>query len=182
LELFQSAKKYAEEIGNEVTLQRTDLALFELNAASRTISCNLVEVKCHTVGSLSAYTQLKEKIVRQINRSEEVLRECFDPAWKSPDRPDRPLLTRQFATLLKFYLDRTIRYGLIDQPTAEEADVLLTTLEEGYTLQFTRSALIFDFEKPGTEPPLTGDNLSTKVAASGIAHENHAGNRAIYGV
>jgi hypothetical protein len=31
-------------------------------------------------------------------------------------------------------------------------------------------------------PALTGDNLSTKVAASGIAHENHAGNRAIYGV
>ncbi|MEP1076084.1 hypothetical protein NDI52_11845 [Leptolyngbya sp. PL-A3] len=153
LELFQSSKKYAEAVGNEVTLQRTDLALFELNASSRTVTCNLVEVKCHTVGSLNAYNQLRDKIVQQINRSEEVLREYFDPNWKCPDRPDRLLLTRQFATLLKFYLDRTVRYGLIDQQAAEEADVLLTTLEEGYTLEFTRSALIFDFDKPGTEPP-----------------------------
>lgn len=36
---------------------------------------------------------------------------------------------------------------------AEEARILITTLEDGYRLQFTQSALIFDFEKPGTEPP-----------------------------
>lgn len=152
LDLFYSAKRASEEIGEAVTLQRTDLALFDLNATTRTIRCNLVEVKCYTdVGSLSAYAQLKENIAEQLEKSQEVLRYHFDPHLKQPDRPDRLLKTHELAILLAFYLGRSQRYGLMRKDVDTEAQFFLATLEDGYTLHFTRSALVFDFEKMGTE-------------------------------
>ena len=36
--------------------------------------------------------------------------------------------------------------------TGEEARVFLDRLEEGYTIRFSRSGLVFDFDKPDTEP------------------------------
>src|SRR5207247_8570895 len=77
----------------------------------------------------------------------------FDPHRTPQDRPDRAFKTREFATLLEFYLDRAERYGAISREAAEEARFFLHTLDEGYRMAFTRSALIFDFAKPGTEPP-----------------------------
>jgi DNA phosphorothioation-dependent restriction protein DptH len=98
LDLFRTLKQARDELGEAITLQRTDLALFDLNAATRTICCNLVEVKCYnSVGAPSAYAQLKETITQQINQSENVLSHHFDPQWKIPDRPDR--LLRDFRKL-----------------------------------------------------------------------------------
>jgi hypothetical protein len=69
LELFHAARKHAEAIGDEVTLRRTDLALFDLDVAQRTITCNLVEVKCSAQSlGLSGYNQLKENITEQLNQ------------------------------------------------------------------------------------------------------------------
>lgn len=152
LDLFYTARQREEEISEAVTLERTDLALFDLNAATRTVRCNLVEVKCYaSVGGLGAYTQLKEKITDQLKKSEEVLRYHFDPQRINPDRTDRPLKTREFATLLSFYLGRSQRYGLISEDVANEAEYFIATLEEGYILGFTKSAFIFDFEQTGIE-------------------------------
>jgi hypothetical protein len=137
-----------------ISLQRTDLALFDLDLASRTITCNLVEVKCYSqVGDFAAYNQLKERIAGQVNQSERILQRHFDPAMKTPDRPDRLLKSRELAQLLGFYLSRSERYGLLDPMAAQEARSLLESIEQGYSLQFRRSALIFDFDKTGTEPP-----------------------------
>lgn len=154
LELFHAARKHAEAIGDEVTLRRTDLALFDLDLARHTITCNLVEVKCYAqnLGS-SGYGQLKERIAEQLNQSERILQQHFDPHRTKPDRPDRLLKTRELATLLEFYLERSVRYGLMVEAAAEEARTFLDLLEQGYTLGFTRSGLVFDFDKPGTEPP-----------------------------
>jgi hypothetical protein len=150
VDLFQSAKQQADELGGSASLQRTDLALFDLNATTRTIVCNLVEVKCYIqVGSFSNFNRLKEEIAQQIIQTEKVLRRHFEPL----ERPDRLLKIRELATILEFYLDRSLRYRIIEKEAAEEARILLTTLEDGYTLQFNHSALIFDFEKSGTEPP-----------------------------
>jgi DNA phosphorothioation-dependent restriction protein DptH len=154
LDLFQAAKKQAEAIGDEVTLRRTDLALFDLDPGKRTITCNLVEVKCYAQNlGLSGYGQLKERITEQLNQSERILQKHFDPHRVKPDRPDRLLKTHEFATLLEFYLDRSVRYGLMDPAVAEEARAQLDSMEDGYTLRFTRAGLVFDFDKPGTEPP-----------------------------
>jgi DNA phosphorothioation-dependent restriction protein DptH len=154
LELFRAAKAMAEDIGDDVTVRRTDLALFDLNPQSRQVTCNLVEVKCYAqVGALGAYNQLKEQMTEQLLQSERVLQQHFDPERTSPDRPDRLLKSRQMEELLGFYLERGVRYGLIDPAVERDARALLATLEDGYTLTFTRSALVFDFEKPGTEVP-----------------------------
>jgi DNA phosphorothioation-dependent restriction protein DptH len=150
LDLFRSARQQAEEVGESISLQRTDLALFDLNATTRTIRCSLIEVKCYTqVGSLGNYNRLKENISHQLHHSEEVLRRHFEPS----SRPDRLLKIRELATILDFYLNRSIRYKLIEPDAAEEAQILIATLEEGYTLEFSKSGLIFDFEKIGTDAP-----------------------------
>ena len=154
IDLFRTVQSHAEEMGDQVTLHRTDLALFDLDLAKRTVSCNLVEVKCcaRRLG-LSGYGQLKERITQQINQSERILQRHFDPHRTTPDRPDRLFKTRELATLLDFYLARGIRYRLIESDAGEEVRALLDRLEDGYRLQFSRSGLVFDFDKPGTEPP-----------------------------
>ena len=77
----------------------------------------------------------------------------FDPALKKPDRPDRLLKSRELAQILRFYLERSLRYGIFDITAAQEARGLLESIEQGYSLQFRRCALIFDFDKNGTEAP-----------------------------
>lgn len=152
LELYRSLKQVADELGNETSFKRTDLGIFDLNASDRTITCRLVEVKCYTaVGDLAAYEALKQRIVTQIAQSQEVLSLHFDPNRGPNDRADRLLKTRELVTLLEFYLDRGERYGIMDRQAADEARFLLRSLEDGYRLVFTRSALVFDFEKDGSE-------------------------------
>lgn len=151
LELYRSLKQVADELGNDVSFKRTDLALFDLNATERTITCRLVEVKCYTaVGDMAAYTALKDRIAAQVAQSQEVLSTHFDPHRVPTDRADRLVKTREFVALLEFYLDRGLRYGIINEQAAEEARFLLRSLEKGYRLAFTRSALVFDFEKDGS--------------------------------
>lgn len=154
LDLYRVLKVQADELGDEVSFKRTDLGLFDLDIVHRTITCRLVEVKCYTgLGDLTAYNALKSSIAEQVAQSEFVLAHHFDPHRTPHDRPDRSFKTRELANLLEFYLERAERYGAISPEAAEEARFFLHTLDEGYRLSFTRSALIFDFAKPGTEPP-----------------------------
>jgi DNA phosphorothioation-dependent restriction protein DptH len=155
LELYRSLKLVADELGNDVSFKRTDLGLFDLNARARTITCRLVEVKCYTaVGGLAAYAALKDRIATQISQSQEVLSRHFDPYRGSKDRADRLLKTSELVALLEFYLERGRRYEILDSQAADEARFLLRSLEQGYRLVFTRSALVFDFEKNGNEVEL----------------------------
>lgn len=152
IDLYRALKQQADELGDEVSFRRTDLALFDLDAARRLITCRLVEVKCYTqLGGLGGYNQLKQTVATQISQSEQVIAWHFDPSRTEKDRADRPMKVRDLAALLEFYLDRSHRYGVIAPEAAEEARYLLSTLEAGYRLRFTKSALIFDFEKTGTE-------------------------------
>ena len=153
LELYRVLKQGADELGDEVSFKRTDLGLFDLDITRRIITCRLVEVKCYSgVGDLAAYNALKSSIAEQIGQSEEVLAHHFDPMRTPQDRPDRAFKTRELALLLEFYLERAERYGAISCEAADEARYFVHTLDDGYRLAFTRSALIFDFAKPGTEP------------------------------
>jgi hypothetical protein len=153
LELFRSAQAQSAAIDEEVTLRRTDLALFDLDSITRTIRCNLVEVKCYA--QASGMGGLRERIRKQIEESERALRQHFDPQTKAPDRPDRFMKTRELATLLRFYLDRAVRYEIFNPEAAREARMMLDELEAGFSIEFTRSALVFDFAKQGTEAPET---------------------------
>ncbi|MBK9261893.1 MAG: ATP-binding protein [Polyangiaceae bacterium] len=154
LELYRVLKQGADELGDEVSFKRTDLGLFDLDMIRRVITCRLVEVKCYSgVGDLAAYNALKSSIAEQIGQSEQVLAHHFDPQRTPQDRPDRAFKTRELALLLEFYLERAERYGAISREAADEARYFVHTLDDGYQISFTRSALIFDFAKPGTEPP-----------------------------
>ena len=151
--LFHAAKSQAEAIGDEVTVRRTDLALFDLDLANRTVTCNLVEVKCYAQRlGLSGYNHLKQQMIEQLNQSEHVIQVHFDPRRVTPDRPDRLLKTRELSTVLEFYLERGLRYDLMEGAAGTEARTFLDLLEDGYALRFSRSGLVFDFDKSGTEP------------------------------
>jgi DNA phosphorothioation-dependent restriction protein DptH len=154
LELYKALRQNAEEMGDEVSFRRTDLALFDLDPSSHEVTCRLVEVKCYSqVGDVAAYAQLKASIAEQIAQTEQVIAYHFDPKRAEVDRPDRPIKNRDLAALLGFYLDRSERYGVVLPEAAEEAHYFLRRLDERpYTLKFTRSAVVFDFSKPGTEP------------------------------
>jgi hypothetical protein len=159
LELYGSLRQNAAELGDAVSFRRTDLALFDLDPFANTMTCRLVEVKCYNqVGDLGAYTQLKTTIGEQIAQTEQVIAHHFDPRHAEIDRPDRAIKNRDLAALLGFYLDRAIRHGIILPEAAAEARWFLRHLdgrgdERSYGLRFTRSAVVFDFSKPGTEPP-----------------------------
>jgi len=161
LELYSALKKNADELGDEVSFRRTDLALFDLDLANRKITCRLVEVKCYkSVGDLAAYEQLKVNIAEQIQQSEYVIAYHFDPHRKTVDRPDRSVKNRELAALLEFYLDRASRYGLVSPEAADEARLFLRTLDQlDYRLEFTRSALVFDFSKGGAEASSNEDGI-----------------------
>lgn len=154
LELYKALKQSAEEMGDDICFRRTDLALFDLDPANRLVTCRLVEVKCYSqVGDVAAYAQLKASIADQIAQSERVLAYHFDPKQADVDRPDRSIKNRDLAALLGFYLYRSERYGVVLPEAAEEAHYFLRRLDERpYTLKFTRSAVVFDFSKSGTEP------------------------------
>lgn len=149
LDLYELQRDAAEP-----DLRRTDLALLHLDAEQRVINCQLVEVKCYSAGGISAYHGLQERIRGQLDQSKAVLASHFDPAGAA--RPDRPVQNYEFANLLRSYLDRACRHSIMDPTAADAATSLLDTLDRGYRLEFTRSALIFD---------LAGRGLDTDIEA-----------------
>ncbi|QDU02414.1 AAA-like domain protein [Gimesia chilikensis] len=152
IDLYREPRKSSADLQEEVSLKRTDLALFDLNAAARTITCNLIEVKCYSnAGNLAQYAQLKDSIVEQLETSERVIRLHFDPHLHTPDRIDRMFKTAELNKLLEFYVERSARFGMLEHEVADEARFFIRTLEDGYVLKFTRSAVVFDFEKDGVD-------------------------------
>jgi len=159
-DLFLERKSNEIDIDTEVSFKRTDLALFDLNPKTKTITCCLVEVKCYSsVGDLGAYNTLKKHIQEQLEQSEHVLSSHFKIATPEKDRPDRLLKTKELVILLEFYLSRAERYGIISSEAADEARLMLEILEDGYQIEFTKSAIIFDFQKTGTEEPDIESNI-----------------------
>jgi DNA phosphorothioation-dependent restriction protein DptH len=110
------------------------------------------EVLCQ-VGDLAAYDAIEGLDCRPDCTVRARARSSLRPQVGDVDRPDRPIKNRDLAALLGFYLDRSERYGVVLPEAAEEAHYFLRRLDERpYTLRFTRSAVVFDFSKPGTEP------------------------------
>jgi hypothetical protein len=157
LELYREARRRADEVIEGTGLQRTDLALFSLDAVQRTIVCRLVEVKCYSgLGGIAELQRLRERVADQLCRSVEVLAENFDPALRSPDRPDRTIRNTQLARLLRFHLGRAVRNGVMRSDAAAEAAWLLDHLDQGYRWEFTRTGLIFNLSGRGATRELDG--------------------------
>ncbi|MBX6166472.1 MAG: ATP-binding protein, partial [Thermobispora bispora] len=148
LELYRDARRRADEVGEAVGFQRADLALFGLNARTRTITCRLVEVKCYR--DLSDYQRLKGEMAEQVRQSQLVLTRHFDPQLTQPDRPDRAVKNAELATLLRSYLGRAVRHGTMRPDAAREARWMLDRLDGGYRIGFTKTGLAFDLGSSGS--------------------------------
>ncbi|MFE5485854.1 hypothetical protein [Streptomyces sp. NPDC056527] len=152
LDLYNETRKQSKELGEALSFQRSDLALFHLDEQTEGITCRLVEVKCYTaLHDVGAYQQLKLKVAEQIDRSQEVLAAAFDPHRAVPDRVDRSVKNLTLESMLRFYLERALRHGSMSATAYEQASDLLDRLDKGYTLSFTRSGLIFDLARSGTD-------------------------------
>lgn len=158
LELYRDARRSAQELGEAASLKRTDLALWSLDAIRRTITCRLVEVKCHSgVRGAAGFEELKSTIAAQLARSQEVVRERFDPVFEIGDRPDRAVRNAELAGMLRFYLDRAVRHGTMRRDAADEASWLLGNLDGNpFRLQFTKTGLIFDLSGTGESSSADG--------------------------
>lgn len=158
LELYREARRRADDIGESVSLHRTDLALFGFDAHRRTITCRLVEVKCHSsLNRITDIQKLHDRITEQLDRSATVLAENFDPTHTVPDRPDRTVRNADLSGLLRFYLGRAVRHRVMNPAAAVEAEWLLDHLDWGYRLEFTRTGLIFDLRGTGHDQESEGD-------------------------
>ncbi|WP_232027010.1 methylation-associated defense system ATP-binding protein MAD8 [Streptomyces lincolnensis] len=157
-ELYAEARRQARELGDVLSFQRSDLALFHLDGMQRTVTCRLVEVKCYTVlDDVGAYERLKVKVTQQLARSQSVLSESFDPNLTTPDRVDRPVKNLTLASMLRFYVERAARHGTLNQSSRTAAHRVLDSLDDGYQLRFTQSGLIFDLARPGTDQETDGE-------------------------
>ena len=159
LDLFRALQRNPDQLEDEISLRRTDLALFDFDAGSRVITCSLVEVKCYRAAtSLSGLSQLKESIAEQINQSARTLRYHFDPDQRDyVGRPDRIIKTQEFVNLLEFYVDRANRLHLMSFEAYQEGKVLPSHDGKRIQTRFTRSALVFDLDKDGLDE-LVEDN------------------------
>ncbi|MFA7762659.1 methylation-associated defense system ATP-binding protein MAD8 [Streptomyces sp. NRRL S-448] len=174
-ELYAEARRQARELGDALSFQRSDLALFHLDARERTITCRLVEVKCYTaLDDISAYQRLKVKVGRQLERSQTVLAESFDPARSTPDRVDRPVKNLALSSMLRFYLERAARHGTMTVTARTAAHELLDSLDGGYRLRFTRSGLIFDLARTGTDQETEGEVEFHRIGSDLIDELVHA--------
>ncbi|WP_328465488.1 methylation-associated defense system ATP-binding protein MAD8 [Streptomyces sp. NBC_00448] len=165
-DLYGEDRRRAASGDAMVGLHRTDLALFDLDAARGTVVCRLVEVKCFAgVGGLGAYETKKKQIAQQVEGSQRVLTAHFDPAV---ERTDRPLQNLTLRSLLGYYLARANRYGLFDDKGYTEAHWLLDHLDHGYSLEFARTGLIFDLGQAGTDVETDGGVTFHRVGKDGV--------------
>ena len=104
LALYRALQKSVDEFGDEVSLRRTDLALFDFDASTMTLTCSLIEVKRYrAVGGLAGLNQLKDTRAEQIQESERALQHHFDPEHAGvSDRSDRVMKTQELINLLEF--------------------------------------------------------------------------------
>ena len=71
------------------------------------------------------------------------LRSAFDPDLATPDRIDRVIQSWRLSTVLDFYLDRALRYGLVEHDVVEALRIFVQDLESGYTLSVRKMGLVF---------------------------------------
>jgi hypothetical protein len=158
--------------------KRADLLLAGFSPNERRIRLHVVEVKLRedvtAVGRHELYRYMAEQTARTCDR----LRQLFDPNLYPEPRPDSALLAKEFGTLLRFYIDRGARYGLINPAAAEEAKAFVTGLDAGYHLDLKATGVFFhrrsagahtDEEEPGFPVHRFGADVACRLVARAAA-------------
>lgn len=149
-EFFSRARSEAAQRGIELTLQRTDMLLVEV-LPNNSLTFHLLEVKFRNGLSPAEWEDMQADIKKQLDASETALRMLFDPDLSIPDRVDREMLTHELGVVLRNYLGRALRYGVIPSNYERTLSEIINGLDFGYSLDFTQSGIIFSMGSSGYE-------------------------------
>jgi DNA helicase HerA-like ATPase len=135
-------------------LRRTDLAIIQLDPPQRRLGIHLVEVKAR--GQLPETTPLEliEHIDAQLENSRAVLRRRLFSAEVRQRRASfaGALMVRRLTRLLSRYTERALRYRFLEQDSARAAREFLVSLDRGFSIAFSKHALLFDLDGPSMPP------------------------------
>ena len=159
-DLFASTARVYPELGP--SRRRSDLLMVEADPEARVLVFHLLEVKSRRYGVSPG---LEVGVEDQLANTERVLRARFDP-----DQPplDREIRAKELGGWIGFYLERARRYGLMSEAVAAPLRAFLTTLDQGYKLQFVRTGLVFDLTTEGLRT--SGDQAETLFYYIGTNH------------
>lgn len=128
---------------------RGDILVVSADAARRHLDFLVIEAKCLAGSGLDEGT--KEGILGQLDNSVRVLKERFDPDHWDPDRIDRVVQCWRLSSVLRFYLERALRYGLVAESTSRALRAFFADLDHGYTLSIRKTGLVFRPESTETK-------------------------------
>jgi hypothetical protein len=130
---------------------RSDLAVVRIEPESRSIAFHLVELKVRSGGEIGIPPELISQIRKQLANSRKALREAM---FDADDRSEQGSLVavmrlRYVVTTLRRYLNRAVRYRLIDGEYAGQCRKFIDDLDGRFTLSFSELGLVFDLEHAG---------------------------------
>ncbi|HLG50419.1 MAG TPA: hypothetical protein VKY56_02150 [Chloroflexota bacterium] len=127
---------------------RGDLLIVHADRAHRLLDFLLVETKCLAGTGLAA--DLRAEIAAQLASSQRALADAFDPALHDPDLIERQVQSWRLTTVLQFYLDRAVRYRLVEGTVADDLRQFFADLDGGYSLHIRKIGLVFRLEASET--------------------------------
>lgn len=153
-DLFREAVDWRAEAGTD--LRRTDLAVVRPDPDRRLFGVHLVELKARASLGASLPGDLVEHIASQLENTHIVLRDRLFGAdlRRRQGSLAAALQARRLMRMMTRYLERSARFGFVDDIEAQDIRRFLTTLDREYTISFDKTAVVFD---------LDGDSAPTAV-------------------
>ena len=127
--------------------ERADNLLVSIDTENREILFKVIEIKCRKSLSEQDAEALHAKIAQQVRNTIEALKAHFEIDTVGYDRLDRELKSLELQNLLSFYIRRASRYLQLNPETAKSYLEFLSTLHEGYSLNFEQLGIIYDFSQ-----------------------------------
>jgi DNA phosphorothioation-dependent restriction protein DptH len=142
-------QEWFAETDTNISRSRADLLVVALDALTRTIDITVVEVKLRSTLATSDRVQLYAEMREQSDNTVQRLRRLFDPDFLSHPRADFLIRCKEFFSLLSFYIGRSLRYGLLSQDEVIRAQPFISSLEQGYHLNFRTRGIVYTQETSG---------------------------------
>lgn len=150
-------------------LLRGDLLVVSADPDTRHLRILAVEAKRHAGSGLD--DALRQEITEQLTSSVAGITERFDPHRHEPDRLDRAVQSWQLSSVLSFYLERAIRYGLVSEEAASALRRFFLDLDAGYSLSTHVIGLVFRSGAQDTYQHTENPDLPIWVVGSAITNK-----------
>jgi hypothetical protein len=142
IDLFLDHKRASDD--SSLRLQRSDL--IEVMAKDSNLIFRLIEVKYRSsAGGIGEDAILKDAIASKNEDTQKVFEARFVPRTDK-DRVDRELLNKELSNLLRFYIDRSIRHGLLESTPQGTTALLeaIRSVENGiFNITFEKGGFIY---------------------------------------